>query len=431
MPLSLAFVVLLTLLITGAPVGMAFLIAAFLYALFVGIPALTLASIPYESVNSFALLAIPLFLFMGELMQRGSLANQIFSTCNYVIRRLRYSVGYVVIVTCAFMGAITGSSVATVSAVGRIITAPMLKRGYPIGYVGALTASAGLLGVLIPPSIPLIIYGSTAGVSVTTLFLSAFVPGMLFVLAFALTHRIMAPGVLRAGSAGGNSDLGRGSPEEDSAPIKLSSSVTALALPFIVLGGIYGGVVTPTEAAALGCIYALVAFAFHHRGDIGPYRAALAGGALSSAVILSILAFASVFNRALVLEGIPLFIADFALTLTTDPYIFLMAVTVALFLLGMVMETNTAVLLMAPLFTPVAKRYGIDPLHFGVLMVTVIEVGLLTPPMAANVFVATKATGASIPALIRHLWPFLLVAALMVLLILFIPLLTTWPNQFK
>src|SRR5690606_3873944 len=120
----------------------------------------------------------------------------------------------------------------------------------------------------------------------------------------------------------------------------------------------------------------------------------------------------------------------FALTVTTDPHIFLLTVTLALFLLGMVMETNTAVLLMAPLFSPVAHRYGVDPLHFGVLMVTVIEVGLLTPPLAANVFVASKSTGASIPALLRHLWPFLLAAMAIVFVILFVPALTTWPNQF-
>lgn len=430
MSLSLSLVLLMALLLIGAPVGMAFALSAFQYAVLVGIPLLSLASIPFEAVNSFALLAIPLFLFMGELMQQGSLADNIFATVNRAMHKLRYAVGYVVIGTCAFMGAITGSSVATVSAVGKIITRPMLLRGYPIGYVGALTASAGLLGVLIPPSIPLIIYGSTAGVSVTTLFLSSFVPGLIFVLAFALTHRWMAPRVLpgrqetdpQAAAPGTSAATGK---------VKLSSSLSALALPLIVLGGIYGGIVTPTEAAAVGCIYALVAFALHHRGQLSPYRKALAAGAVSSAVVLAILAFASVFNRALVLQDIPNEIAAFALTVTSDPMVFLITVTLVLFVLGMVMETNTAVLLMAPLFAPVAQRYGIDPLHFGVLMVTVIEVGLLTPPLAANVFVATKATGASIPALLRHLWPFLLAAVAIVLLILFVPVLTTWPNQFK
>jgi tripartite ATP-independent transporter DctM subunit len=253
----------------------------------------------------------------------------------------------------------------------------------------------------------------------------------MFVVVFALVHRLMAPRVLVAGAKENELVPGE-SPDADASPaIKLKSSLAAIALPVIVLGGIYGGIVTPTEAAAVGCVYALVSFALTHRANTEPYRAALVGGALSSAVILSILAFASVFNRALVLQDIPNQIAVFALALTTDPYVFLIAVTLVLFALGMVMETNTAVLLMAPLFAPVASRYGIDSLQFGVLMVTVIEVGLLTPPMAANVFVATKATGATIPALIRHLWPFLLAACIIVLVIMFVPLLTTWPNQFK
>jgi len=430
MPMSLTFVMLLALLLIGAPVGMAFAVAAFQYAVLVGIPISTLASIPYEAVNSFALLAIPLFLFMGELMQRGALADQIFGTVNRAIQRFRYSVGYVVIGTCAFMGAITGSSVATVSAVGKIITKPMRERGYPLGYVGALTASAGLLGVLIPPSIPLIIYGSTAGVSVTTLFLSAMVPGIVFVLAFAVTHRVMAPRVLANGSET-EPDTGHRALGDRTSQVSLKGALAALALPVIVLGGIYGGIVTPTEAAAVGCVYALVSFALHHRTDWSPYRAAIVGGAVSAAVVLAILAFASIFNRALVLQDVPNQLAIMALGVTTDPHVFLLSVTLVLFLMGMFMETNTAVLLMAPLFAPVAQRFGIDPLHFGVLMVTVIELGLITPPMASNVFVATKATGASIPALMRHLWPFLLSAVVIVFVILFLPQLTTWPNLLK
>lgn len=430
MSLALTFFSLLALLLAGAPIGMAFALAAFQYGFVSGVPATSLASIPYESVNSFPLLAIPLFLFMGELMQRGDLANQIFTTVNRAVGWLRYSVGYVVIGTCAFMGAITGSSVATVTAVGKIITRPMLDRGYPIGYVGALAASAGLLGVLIPPSIPMIIYGSTASVSVTTLFLSAFVPGLFFVIAFAAAHRWMAPRILR-GTPGacGREDISADGLSRGRAPLR--QTTPALLLPVVVLGGIYGGILTPTEAAMAGCLYALVAFAVKHGARLPEYKSAISAGAVSAAVVLAILAFASLFNRVLILQDIPNQIASVALSVTASPTVFLLLVTLVMFVIGMLMETNTAVLLMAPLFAPVAKRYGIDPLQFGVLLVTVIEVGLLTPPMAANVFVAAKTTGAPIPALLRYIWPFLVAAIAVVMLILFVPALTTWPNHFK
>ncbi len=426
--MTFTLIVLCFLLLVSVPVGMAFGLAGFQFGIANGIPPQTLASIPYEAVTSFPLLAIPLFLLMGDLMQQSNLANQLFTAVNRMVWRLRYSVGYVVIGTCAFMGAITGSSVATVTAVGSIIRKPMLDRGYPLGYVGALSASAGLLGVLIPPSIPLIIYGSTASVSVTTLFLSSFVPGLIFVVAFALTHRMAAPGVLRGRGAAAES--GR----EDEEVIKAhrwKDSMPALLMPLIVLGGIYGGLFTPTEAAAVGCTYALGICVFKHRAKLGSYRNAFVTGAVSSGVVLAILAFASLFNRALTLQQVPAAIGSIALAVTPDPIVFLLLVTFVMFLIGMLMETNTAVLLMAPLFAPVATRYGIDPLHFGVLMVTTIEVGLLTPPMAANVFVASKVTGAPIPTLLRHIWPFVIAATVVLILIVYVPILTTWPNLLK
>lgn len=425
--MTLALLVLGVLLVLSVPVGMAFGLAGFQYGMAVGIAPQALASIPYEVVNAFPLLAIPLFLLMGELMQQGNLANQLFLAVNRLFRNLRYSVGYVVVGTCAFMGAITGSSVATVAAVGGIVKKPMLESGYPIGYVGALSASAGLLGVLIPPSIPLIIYGSTASVSVTTLFLSSFVPGLIFVVAFALTHRFAAPKVLKGRGAVAE----RGEDKGRSIDARWTDSLPALLMPLIVLGGIYGGIFTPTEAAGVGCAYALAVCVYQHRGRIGPYRAAFVAAAISSGAVLAILAFASVFNRALTLQQIPNAIAGLALSVTQDPIVFMIMVTLVMFLIGMLMETNTSVLLMAPMFAPTAQRYGIDPLHFGVLMVTTIEVGLLTPPMAANVFVASKTTGAPIHQLLRHVWPFLATATVVLALILFVPILTTWPNLLK
>lgn len=424
--MGILLVGLFLLLAIGVPIGMAFGLAGFAFGTDNAIPLESLASIPYESVTSFPLLAIPLFLLMGELMKVGQLADQLLAVVGKLVGRLRYSMGYIVVGTCAFLGAITGSSVATVSAVGGLVTRPMLDRGYPLSYIGAITASAGLLGCLIPPSIPLIIYGSTIGVSVADLFLASLVPGLLCVVLFAIVHRLVAPRLARDGTV---PDCGANTPVlPAAAQSHWWDSLPALAMPIVVLGGIYGGVLTPTEAAAAGCVYALLICLLKRKRASNAIRSALVTAAIVSGAILAILAFASVFNRALTLAQVPMQLAEFALSLTTDPAIFLLLVNLVMLLVGMLMETNTAVLLMAPLLAPVAQRYGIDPLHFGVLLVTNIEVGLLTPPMAANIFVASKATGAPVASLLRYVWPFLLAALLLLLLITFLPILSTWPK---
>lgn len=426
----MALVILALLLVIGVPIGMAFGLAGFQFGAGRGISLESLASIPYESVTSFPLLAIPLFLLMGELMKHGDLAHQLLTVVARLVKRLRYSMGYVVVGTCAFMGAITGSSVATVSAVGSLVKGPMLARGYPLGYVGALSAAAGLLGCLIPPSIPLIIYGSTAGVSVAKLFLASLVPGLLFVIVFAAVHRWMAPRLVSAAGVASDSEAISTDAGVAAASVRgsLLASLPALAMPVVVLGGIYGGIFTPTEAAAAGCVYALVICLFK-KGRANALRASFATAAVISGAVLAILAFASVFNRALTLAQVPMHLAEFALGLTTDPLVFLLMVNLVMLVVGMLMETNTAVLLMGPLLAPVAQRYGIDPLHFGVVLVTNIEVGLLTPPMAANIFVASKVTGAPIAALLKHVWPFLLAAIATLFVITYVPILSNWPSR--
>jgi C4-dicarboxylate transporter, DctM subunit len=424
--IAITLLALLALLVVGVPIGMAFGLAGFQFGAAKGIAMDALASIPYESVTSFPLLAIPLFLLMGELMKEGALASQLLNFMSRVVGRLRFATGYVVVGTCAFMGAITGSSVATVSAVGGLIKEPMLAKGYPIGYIGALSASAGLLGCLIPPSIPLIVYGATAGVSVSDLFLASLVPGLCYVLVFAGVHRLLAPRL--CGPAGvPESDAASSSPAA-TPKASLANSAPALAMPIVVLGGIYGGIFTPTEAAAAGCAYALVFYLlrFGLRGKV--LSSAFGKAAIASAAVISILAFASIFNRALTLMQVPTQFAEYALSLTTNPMMFLLLVNLVMLVVGMFMETNTAVLLMAPLLAPVASRYGIDPLHFGVILVTNIEVGLLTPPMAANIFVASNTTGAPMAAMLRYVWPFLAAAICMLFVVTYVPLLTIWPK---
>jgi tripartite ATP-independent transporter DctM subunit len=412
------------LLVLGVPVGVAFALIVMAKADAWNIDLLSLASIPYDTVSSFPLLAIPLFLLGGELMNRGGMIRQLTAVCDLVLKWSTAPLGYVMVTASALMGAITGSSVATVAAMGGTVGKEMTARGYPAGYTAALNASAGLLGVLIPPSIPLVLYGSIVGVSITQLFTASIGPGMVTLLAFFAVHYVMVRRVLPGGrELQASVPLGQATRSTGNVIVR---SVPALMLPVLVLGGIYSGVFTPTEAAAVAAVYALAVTVLGRMTKVGELNGIFGRAALSSAAILVIIGFTSIFNRAMVLEQIPQSIAAYATSLTDSPLVFLLAVNVLLLLIGMFMETNAATLLMGPLLAPAAARYGIDPVHFAIVLVTNIELGLLTPPMAANLYVAARTIGCNVVSLLRYLGPFLLAAVAMLGLITYVPQLSLW-----
>lgn len=408
-------------LLIGMPIAAAFALVAFLNAERLGIWLDTLSNIPYESVTSFALAAIPLFILVGELMKRSGLARALAFILDRVLRRVRAAFGYIMIGASAFMGAITGSSVATVAAIGAVVGPEMKMRGYPRGYVAALNAAAGLLGVLVPPSIPLILYGSTVGVSITQLFLATLLPGMVMILAFALVHRFISRRVLESGRESIEVGTAR-----TASPGQLQHGVAALFLPVLVLGGIYGGFFTPTEAAAVACLYALMVAVVQRSIPPKGIAAAFYSAAIPSAAILLIIAMTGVLNRALVLNQVPQDLAAHAATLFADPLLFLITVNLLLFVVGMFMETNAAVLLMGPLLAPSAAAFGIDPIHFAIIVVTNIEIGLLTPPLAANLYVAARTNDVPLTEMLRYFGWFLAAAVIVLLLITYVPAISLW-----
>jgi C4-dicarboxylate transporter DctM subunit len=415
---------LFAMLVLGVPVGVAFALIVMVKADAWNIDLLSLASIPYDTISSFPLLAIPLFLLGGELMNRGGLIRQLTVVCDLVLKWSTAPLGYVMIVASAMMGAITGSSVATVAAIGGTVGKEMTGRGYPVGYTAALNASAGLLGVLIPPSIPLILYGSIVGVSITQLFTASIGPGVVTLLVFFAVHKMMVRRVLPGGREL-QPTVPRAEAERSTGNVVIRS-IPALMLPVLVLGGIYSGVFTPTEAAAVAALYALAVSVLGRMTKVGELGGIFGRAAVSSAAILVIIGFTSIFNRAMVLEQIPQSIATYATTFTDSPLVFLLIVNVALLLIGMFMETNAATLLMGPLLAPTAARYGIDPVHFAIILVTNIELGLLTPPMAANLYVAARTNGCNVVTLLRYLGPFLLAALAMQGLITYVPQVSLW-----
>lgn len=418
---------LLILLLVGVPIGFGFALAGSAGAAAAGLPASAIASAPYFAVAAIPLLAIPFFILAGELMNRGKLIDRLVDLADSLLSWLRGRLGHVTIVSSAFLGAMTGSSVATVAAIGSSVGDRMVRAGYNRGYVGALVASSGLLGVLIPPSIPLIVYGATVGVSVAELFLATLVPGALMTIAFMIVHAIRVRSVLTPGMAGSAEITGGFSTDAfKGLGRRVLRSLPALVMPVIILGCIYSGITTATEAAAIAGLYALLVIVIGRLLPVKQIPKAFYQAAIVSGAILVVIAFTSIFNKVLTLMRVPQDVAEFTVALTDNPVVFLLCVNLLLFVVGMFMETNAAVLLMAPLLFPAAMEFGIDPVHFGIILVTNIELGLITPPLAANIFVALKVTKTNLPQVMRQIWPFLLAAVAVLMIITFVPELTLW-----
>lgn len=418
---------LLFLLVIGVPIIATFALVVMLNASEWNIDPFSLASMPFDTVSNFVLLAIPLFILVGELMNRGGLVAQLTGVCDIFMKRVSAPMGHIMVLSSAMMSAITGSSVATVAAMGGTVGLEMRKRGYPSGYTAALNASSGLLGVLLPPSIPLILYGAIVGVSISDLFIASLLPGILFIISCALVHKFLAPRVLPGGKELPVAPQDTTDPAIPTSKRKIVlRALPALMLPVLVLGGIYSGMFTATEAAAIAGLYALAIVILARKTSAGDMMKILEHAALASAAILAIIAFTSIFNRAMILEQVPQSITGLATTITTDPLLFLLAVNLSLLLIGMFMETNAAVLLMGPLLAPAAASYGFDPIHFGVMLVVNLEIGLLTPPLAANLYVAQRASGAKLSEMFRYIPLFLLGALVVLMMVAYIPFLTTW-----
>ncbi|MFC4299852.1 TRAP transporter large permease [Castellaniella hirudinis] len=421
----------LALLLVGMPIGLAFALVVILGNAHWDLAAYTLGELPFDVIILSPLIAIPLFILVGELMNRSGLTRSIVELASFTLYKLKAKLGYVLILASGLMGAITGSSVATVAAMGGTLGAEMRKRNYPAPYAAALNAATGLLGVFIPPSIPLILYGSIVEVSIKKLFLASMLPGLLCMIGFACVHMWRSKGLLAAGVDAESTNRAMESSEQKSSTKdikkwKIVRDLPALALPILVLGSIYGGIATPTEAAGIAALYALLIIFIRVKMPLKQSIQGLHGAVVVGAAILTIIAFTSILNRALVLEQWPQAISASTVALTDNPLIFLLLVNAVLLLIGMFMETNAATMLMGPLLAPAAHAYGIDPVHFGVLLVMNIEIGLITPPLAVNIYVAQKINSANLLPMLKELIPFFCVALAVLMAVTFFEPLTTW-----
>jgi C4-dicarboxylate transporter, DctM subunit len=367
----------------------------------------------FNSINKFPLAAIPFFILAGNLMETGGISRRLVEFAKSIVGGVQGGLPMTCVLTCMIFAAVSGSSVATTFAIGAILIPALIKHGYPTSYAAALQATAAELGVIIPPSIPMILYGVSAEVSIGELFIAGFGPGiliggalMLFVWAWCKVKG------LGKNDGDGRLPFGRA----------FLQAGWALLMPVIILGGIYGGIFTPTEASAVAVFYALAVGIFIYR-EIGvrDLYAILRKSVISSAVIMFIIANAGLFAFLITRAGVPEAIGRWLESVLQSPAMFLLGVNAALFIIGMFIETSASIIVLAPILAPVAQHFGIDPVHFGLIMVVNLALGMITPPFGVNLFAACTVARISLDRIITQLIPFVLVALACLMVITYVP----------
>jgi len=412
---ALIFGLLIALMLTGMPVSISLGLTVLAYLF-------TMTQVPIESValklftgiENFGIMAIPFFILAGTLLTQGGVARRMIHFATTMVGHLYGGLALAGIIACALFAAISGSSVATVAAIGSIILPEMVQRGFPKRFAAGVITTSGALGILVPPSIVMVLFAVSTNTSVGKLFAAGIAPGLVLALALGFTTWLIA-------RRRGLPRLPRASWRERWQALRQAS--WGLALIVIVIGGIYSGVFTPTEAAACAAVYSFVVVVFVY-GDLklSQVPRALLDAAAMSAMLLYIITNAVLFSFLMTSENIPQGMADWLTAQGLGPIAFLLVVNVLLLIAGNVMEPSSIVLIMAPILLPVATRLGIDPVHFGVLMMVNMEVGLCHPPVGLNLYVASGITKMGITELTVAVLPWLLT------MLAFLLLVTYWPG---
>ena len=367
----------------------------------------------FSSINKFPLAAIPFFILAGNLMETGGISRRLVEFAKSIVGGVQGGLPMTCVLTCMIFAAVSGSSVATTFAVGAILIPALIKHGYPTPYAAALQATSAELGVIIPPSIPMILYGVSAEVSIGELFIAGFGPGLLISGALMLFVYIYC----RFKGWGKNDGDGR-----LGFLAATRQAGWALMMPVIILGGIYGGIFTPTEASAVAVFYALLVGGVVYRElNLTNLVAILRKSVVSSAVIMFIIANAGLFAFLITRAGVPAAIGTYLESVLQSPAIFLLGVNAALFLIGMFIETSAAIIVLAPILAPVAMHFGVDPVHFGLIMVVNLALGMITPPFGVNLFAACTVAKISLDRIIGQLVPFVLVILACLMVITYVP----------
>jgi C4-dicarboxylate transporter DctM subunit len=421
--LIILVVSLFSLLAIGVPIFIALNGASFL-SLSIGtsIPPIAFVQRMFGGLDKFGLMAIPFFIFAANIMNNGGMARRILNLANKLVGGFRAGLALTTIVSCMFFGAMSGSAPATVVAIGSIIFPALIKANYGESFSAGLITSSSSVALLIPPSVTMIVYGAATGVSVGALFMAGIGAGIIYGVCFVLYSILFTR---KAGVV-----------VQKKSTLKqiffsIKDAFWALGVPVIIIGGIYGGVFTPTEAAAVSAAYSIIISMFVYKElDFKELYESGVESAATTAMVMIMIAGASALSWVLTVGGIPQYISGTILGLTESKIAILIAMNIIMLIAGMFVDGVAFILILAPIFLPIALKIGIDPIHLGIIMVANGAIGMFTPPFGLNLFVASGPTGLPFSRIVKGIWPFIAVSILSLIVITYVPVVSMWlPNM--
>lgn len=420
---ALLFVVFFGLMLFGVPIAGAIGLAIIVFTQISGDMTLGyIARSVVTALDSFPVLAVPMFILSGEIMGKGGISKRLIDFANSIVGRFTGGLAMTVVLACIMFGAISGSGPATFAAVGAIMIPLMEKQGYDKKFVTGLAAASGGLGVLIPPSLPMVMYGIISGESIGDMFIAGVIPGivsgfalMVYCYIYCKRHPVIAP------------DDAEKMPGFFKA---FREGIWAILCPVIILGGIYSGIFTPTEAAAVSIVYGIFISCFVYKSvTLKEIPSMLLNAARTNAPVLLIVSMATVFGRVLSMYKIPTLIAESVLSVSDNPVIILIVINLLLLVAGMLMETLAAITILTPILLPICVAIGMSPIHFGVMMIANLAIGFVTPPIGVSLYTAATVTGLPITDITKSvMWPIVALLVALVLIVLCPPLSTLLPS---
>lgn len=427
MAVSALFIVLLLLLLIGVPVGFAIGGATmFSMAIFSDLNMAINAQYAYSGIFSFTVMAIPFFMLAGVIMSTGGIAKKIVNFASTLISFVNGAIGSVTIIACMFFGALSGSGMATTSAIGGMMIPEMKKKGYDPAYAATIVCFGGIVGPIIPPSLSFVLYGATTGVSIPQLFLAGVLPGILLGILFLIANIIICTikGI----------DL-KSEKNDEKVPIKeamkyrfseigksFKDGFWALLSPVIILGGIYSGVFTPTEAACISVVYSIIISLFVYKDLTWEgLKNVFLDTAVLNGITSFLLGFSTVFSTFMTYEKVPQMITEFLTNVSTNPLVVLLFVNLILLVVGLFLDTVPAIIVMAPMLMPTVNTLGINPIHFGVVMAVNLAIGLCTPPYGCNLFVGAAVAKVKMQNMFPYIIPFFLVSLAGLIIVTYVP----------
>ena len=413
--MGILFVVFIGAMVVGIPIAFVLGVSSLYYFLFLGnIPLSMIGQKMYSGIDNYILLAIPFFILAGELMNRSKITDALINFSNILVGRIPGALAQINIVASVFFAGITGSGVADTAALGSILIPAMEKEGYTPEYAAAVTVASSVIGPIIPPSVVMVIYSMATGESVGALFAAGYVPGLLVALVLMILSYVYAKKYNHPRRV-------------NKLPMKeviytLKESIIGMMCPVVLVVGIFSGLFTPTEAAVIACIYAIVAGLFLLKTmSLKDVFDSFVSAAVGSSVTLLVIAMANLFGQVLAIERIPALIANFMLGLTSNKFVFLLLLNVFLLFMGMIMDPGASVLILAPIFLPIALTLGIQPLHFAIVMLVNLNLGLITPPVGTCLYVAAPIAKISLEKLSKAVLPFVFMEIVALLIMTFVP----------